>query len=167
MRVAAPRRPPLHVEVFNHVLTDNGKTSYERTVDLPPAAWAFGRVLLTLQIHDAGDDWDEWDRNGHLYVFDDDGNKWDFVPFITSYRTECHWEVDVTHFRPLLAGRTKFEIAAGTLLPIEGDCPSCWGGDLADTAEEYDALVAPARRRVRCARETEGYFMKPSTPVRT
>ncbi len=100
--------------MFNHVLTDNSKTSFEAEVELPPANWEFDRVILTLDIHDAGKDWDEWDRNGHLYVIDPDGEKRDIVPFITSYRTECHWEVDVTHFRPWLAGKTKFEIAAGT-----------------------------------------------------
>jgi len=107
-------RPSKRFEVFNHVLTNNSKTSYEAEVELPPANWEFGRVILTLDIHDAGRDWDEWDRNGHLYVIDPDGNKRDIVPFITSYRTECHWRVDVTHFRPWLAGKTTFEIAAGT-----------------------------------------------------
>jgi len=107
-------RPPLHVELFNHVLTDNSTTSYQTEVDLPPADWAFGRIVLTLEIHDAGDDWDEWDRNGHLSIIAADGSKWDIVPFITSYRTECHWMVDVSHFRPWLSGRTRFEIAAGT-----------------------------------------------------
>ncbi len=111
---AARPRPAVHVEVFNHVLTDNAKTAFEAEVDLPPAAFAFGRVILTLDIHDAGPNWDEWDRNGHLYVVEEDGAKWDLVPFITSYRTECHWEVDVTHFRSLLAGKTRFEIVAGT-----------------------------------------------------
>jgi hypothetical protein len=111
---AAPRRPPLHVEVFNHVLTDNSTTSYQAEVDLPPAVFSYGRVILTLDIHDAGADWDEWDRNGHLRVVTAEGEKWDIVPFITSYRTECHWDVDVTHFRSLLAGATTFEIAAGT-----------------------------------------------------
>ena len=107
-------RPPVHVEVFNHVLTDNSKTSFDAEVELPPAGFAFGRVILTLDIHDAGPNWDEWDRNGHLYVVDEDGTKYDIVPFITSYRTECHWKVDVTHFRPLLAGKTRLEIVAGT-----------------------------------------------------
>ena len=111
---ATPRRQPLHVDVFNHVLTNNSKTSYEAEVDLPPTNWAFGRIILTLDIHDAGKDWDEWDRNGHLYLIDDDGEKWDLVPFITSYRRECHWEVDVTHFRPWLTGKKRFEIFAGT-----------------------------------------------------
>jgi len=110
---ARPRRAPQRFEVFNHVLTDNSKTSFESTVDLPPESWEFGRVILTLQIHDAGPNWDEWDRNGHLYVHDGE-RKWDIVPFITSYRTECFWQVDVTHFRPWLSGERKFEIAAGT-----------------------------------------------------
>ena len=111
--IAKPR-PPLHVEVFNHVLTNNKKTAYTAEVQLPPAGWAFGRVILTLDIHDAGKDWDEWDRNGEISIFDDAGRKLGIVPFITSYRTECHWKVDVTHFRPLLAGKRKIEIAAGT-----------------------------------------------------
>jgi hypothetical protein len=111
---APPARPPLHVEVFNHVLTNSSKTAYDREVDLPPETWAFARVLLTLDIHDAGGDWDEWDRNGEVSVWTDDGTKLGIVPFITSYRTPCHWVVDVTAFRPLLAGRRKIEIAAGT-----------------------------------------------------
>lgn len=108
------RRAPLHVEVFNHVLTDNSQTTYQEEVQLPPAAWAFGRIILTLDIHDAGPNWDEWDRCGEVYVVQDDGTKRGIVPFITSYRTPCHWKVDVTHFRPLLTGDTTFEVAAGT-----------------------------------------------------
>jgi hypothetical protein len=113
-RPAAPRRPPVRVRVFDQVLTDNAKTAYEREVALPPAHWAFARVILTIDIHDAGEDWDEWDRNGEVSVFDDAGVKRGIVPFITSYRTPCHWEIDVTHFRPLLAGRRRIEVAAGT-----------------------------------------------------
>ena len=112
--VASPRRPPFHADVFHHVLTNNSQTSFEAEVELPPADWAFGRVLLRLQIHDAGNDWDEWDRNGDLFVQDGDGNWQCIVPFITSYRTECDWTVDVTHFRPLLTGATRFKIVAGT-----------------------------------------------------
>lgn len=111
---AAPRRPPLHVSLFHHVLTDNSTTSYEAEVDLPPLDWALGRTLLTLSIHDAGDSWDEWDRNGDLFVQDDEGTWRVLTPFITSYRTECHWVVDVSDFRPWLSGRRRFRIAAGT-----------------------------------------------------
>jgi len=111
---ARPRRAPKHFEVFNHVLTDNSKTAFEAEVDLPPPNWEFGRVILTLEIHDAGSDWDEWDRNGEVSLFDADGLKLGIVPFITSYRTECHWKVDVTHFRPWLAGKRRFEVRAGT-----------------------------------------------------
>lgn len=112
--VAAVPRPAIHFQVFNHVLTDNAMTAFQTEVELPPANWEFGRVILTLQIHDGGDSWDEWDRNGTVSVWDDEGNKHTIVPFITSYRTECFWQVDVTAFRPWLAGKTKFEVAAGT-----------------------------------------------------
>ncbi|MEM7260997.1 MAG: peptide-N-glycosidase F-related protein [Planctomycetota bacterium] len=111
---ARPRRAPLHVEVFHHVMTNNQKTAYEAEVELPPLDWAFGRVILTLDIHDGGLLWDEWDRNGEISLWDAEGVKRGVVPFITSYRTACHWKVDVTHFRPYLTGKTKFEIRAGT-----------------------------------------------------
>ncbi|MDF1700091.1 MAG: peptide-N-glycosidase F-related protein [Planctomycetota bacterium] len=107
-------RPPLHVEVFNHVLTNNSKVFYDTVVDLPPREWAFERVILTLDIHDAGKDWDEWDRNGEISIFDAEGRKLGIVPFITSYRTPCHWKVDVTHFRPWLTGKCRIEVRAGT-----------------------------------------------------
>lgn len=113
-RPAARRRAPKHVELFNHVLTDNSKTEFTTTADLPPAEFAFGRVTLTLEIHDAGAAWDEWDRCGEISVIDAEGRKFGILPFITSYRTPCRWDVDVTHFRPILAGKTKIEIAAGT-----------------------------------------------------
>ncbi len=111
---AAPRRPPVHVELFNHVLTDNARTAFETEASLPPLAWSFGRVVLTLEIHDAGPNWDEWDRNGEVSLWDPAGTKRGIVPFITSYRTPCRWQVDVTHFRPWLAGQVRFEVAAGT-----------------------------------------------------
>ncbi len=111
---AGPRRPPVRVQAFNHVLTNNKKTAYQAEVDLPPVGWAFGRVIMTIELHDAGKDWDEWDRCGEVFVWDKQGVKRGIVPFITSYRTECSWRVDVTQFRPWLAGRTKIEIAAGT-----------------------------------------------------
>jgi hypothetical protein len=107
-------RRPIRVDLFNHVLTDNKKTSFETTAELPPADWSFGRVLLELEIHDAGESWDEWDRCGELSVTDDQGEMRGIVPFITSYRTPCRWVVDVTAFRPWLAGKRRFEIAAGT-----------------------------------------------------
>lgn len=111
---ATPRRPPLTFEILNHGRTDSSRTSFEKDIDLPPADWAFGRVILRLEIHDAGESWDEWDRCGEVSVIDADGTKHGIVPFITSYRTPCRWDVDVTAFRPWLAGRTRIEVAAGT-----------------------------------------------------
>lgn len=111
---AVPRRPPLEVELFHHVMTDNSRTAFEAEADLPPADQSFGRIILTLDIHDGGRMWDEWDRNGLLSVYDNEDKKHAIAPFITSYRTPCHWEVDVTRFRVWLKGKRRFEIAAGT-----------------------------------------------------
>jgi hypothetical protein len=106
-----PGRRPQHFEIFNHVLTGGAATANVREVTLPPLDWGYGRVILTLEIHDAGQYWDSWDRNGYLYVIHADGVKYDIAPFITSFQTPCHWKVDVTHFRPWLAGKVTFEIA--------------------------------------------------------
>jgi hypothetical protein len=113
---AQPQRDPKHIEVFNHVLTSNVKTSYEKEVSLPPLNWAYGRVILTLEIHDAGPDWDKWDRNGFLFLVGPDGAKHDIAPFITSFRTPGHWQADITHFRPWLTGKVTFEIATTSAL---------------------------------------------------
>ncbi|MBI5447054.1 MAG: hypothetical protein HY900_38285 [Deltaproteobacteria bacterium] len=110
----APRqRPPKHFELFNHVRTEGGAPLRTR-VALPPRDWAFGRVILTLEIHDAGPNWDYWDRSGHLYVVDPQGVKRDIAPFITSFRTPGRWKVDVTHFRPWLSGEVTFELETAT-----------------------------------------------------
>ncbi|MBW2473688.1 MAG: hypothetical protein JRE56_03740 [Deltaproteobacteria bacterium] len=111
---ASPVRPPNHFAVFNHVQTNNSTPYHEKDIALPPLEWAYGRVILTLDIHDAGPNWNKWDQTGHLYVIDEDGNEHDIVPFITSYRTPCQWKVDVTHFRPLLSGKVTFKLVAGT-----------------------------------------------------
>jgi len=111
---ASPRRPPLVYKIFNHVLTDHEVTGYRQEVELPPLDWAFGRIILTLEIHDAGRDWDPWDRNGSFSVIGAEGVKYDIAPFITSFRTAGRWEVDLTPFRPWLTGEVSFEIATSS-----------------------------------------------------
>jgi len=106
-----PQRPPKHFNLFNHVMIGHEALSQVKPLTLPPVNRAFGRVILTLELHDAGDNWDKWDRNGYFYIVGADGKKHDIAPFITSYRTPGLWKVDVTHFRPWLAGDVKFEIA--------------------------------------------------------
>ena len=162
---AAPRRPPLHVEVFDHVRTDATKTAFAREVTLPPSSWAFGRVLLTLDVHDAGEAWDEWDRNGEVSVRSE-GTLLGIVPFITSYRTPCHFVVDVTHFRPLLAGRKRLEIAAGTtfyrnrgfLLSVSLDF-------VPGTPELEPYRVVPLWNGTATYRSAENHFRDFFTPV--
>ncbi len=49
-----------------------------------------------------------------ISIQDDEGVWRGIMPFITSYRTECHRKVDVTHVRPHMTGKRKIRIAAGT-----------------------------------------------------
>jgi hypothetical protein len=115
-RPAQPQRVPKSIEIFNHIMINNAETSYESEVALPPLNWAYGRVILTLEIHDAGPAWDKWDRNGFLFLVGPDGAKHDIAPFITSFRTPGHWQVDITHFRPWLTGKVTFDIATTSAL---------------------------------------------------
>ena len=111
-KIPAPRqRPAKHFSLFNHVMIGSEAAFHVKEVTLPPINWAFGRVILTLEIHDAGANWDKWDRNGYLYIVGPTGEKYDIAPFITSYQTPGRWEVDVTHFRPWLTGDVKIELA--------------------------------------------------------
>ncbi|MEN8752083.1 MAG: hypothetical protein AB1Z18_04845, partial [Desulfobacterales bacterium] len=105
------RRRPKHFNIFNHVTIGDHAASREKELNLPPVNWAFGRIILTIELHDAGQDWDQWDRNGSLYVVRPGGAKYDIAPFITSFRTPGRWTADVTHFRPWLSGTVTFEIA--------------------------------------------------------
>jgi PDZ domain/Peptide-N-glycosidase F, C terminal len=114
---AKRQRPPLHFELFNHVRIANPNPAARRQVTLPPADWAFARLILTLELHDAGPQWDGWDRTGSLAVIDADGVRHVILPFITSFRTPGRWQVDVTPFRPWLSGPVTFEIAIGTDTP--------------------------------------------------
>ena len=110
---AKPQRSPTHFELFNHILTSNTSPAFQKDVTLPSLNWAYGRVILTLEIHDAGEAWDEWDRSGSFSIVTSEGMKYDIAPFVTSFRTPCFWQVDVTPFRPWLTGPVKFEITAG------------------------------------------------------
>jgi tetratricopeptide (TPR) repeat protein len=54
-------------KIFNHFLTDHNRMAYRKEVDLPPLDWAFSRIDLTLEIHDAGIARNRWDRNGDFH----------------------------------------------------------------------------------------------------
>ena len=94
-------------------MTTNKKTSFQSEVDLPPASWAFGRVILKLDIHDGGKMWDEWDRNGHLYVIES--------VFTVSAASMCSDRPTVS---TVVAGSTGSAVCS-TCRPIPVSC-SAW-----------------------------------------
>lgn len=116
---AKPVPNPVNLNLFNYVQTTQSNGVFTSEVELPPEDWAFGRVIMKIWIH-GGSKWDEWDRCAHVSVEGPDGEELKIVSFITSYKTPCYWEVDVTDFRSLLAGKTKFFIHAGTIYRDKG-----------------------------------------------
>ncbi|MHC5081795.1 MAG: peptide-N-glycosidase F-related protein, partial [Planctomycetota bacterium] len=110
---------PLNFNLFNYVQTTRAKGRFAAEVELPPSSWAFGRVIMKIHIH-GGARWDEWDRCASVGVEAGEGKELKIVRLITSYKTPCYWEVDVTDFRTLLAGKTKFFLRAGTIYEDRG-----------------------------------------------
>jgi hypothetical protein len=116
---ATPTPSPLNFNLFNYVQTTQAESSFFSEIDLPTANWAFGRIIMKIWIH-GGHRWDEWDRCADVSVETDEGRVLKVVRFITSYKTPCYWEVDVTDFRSLLTGKTKFILHAGTIYKDKG-----------------------------------------------
>ncbi|MHC4944961.1 MAG: peptide-N-glycosidase F-related protein [Planctomycetota bacterium] len=116
---AGPTPSPLNFNIFNYVQTTQAESSFFSEVDLPPANWAFGRIIMKIWIH-GGSQWDEWDRCADVSVETEEGRTLKLVRFITSYKTPCYWEVDVTDFRSWLSGKTKFFVHAGTIYKDKG-----------------------------------------------
>lgn len=116
---ALPSPKPITFNLFNYVQTTQAKGSFTSEVELPPKDWAFGRVIMKIWIH-GGHRWDEWDRCAHVSVKTEQGEELKVVSLITSYKTPCYWEVDVTDFRSLMAGKTRFVIHAGTIYRDKG-----------------------------------------------
>ncbi|MFH2001569.1 MAG: peptide-N-glycosidase F-related protein [Planctomycetota bacterium] len=116
---ADPKPGPVSFNLFNYVQTTQSEGTFSADVDLPPESWAFGRVIMKIRIH-GGSRWDEWDRCAHVSVGTEDGGELKIVSFITSYKTPCYFEVDVTDFRSLLAGQTRFFLHAGTIYKDKG-----------------------------------------------
>jgi hypothetical protein len=57
---------------------------------------------------------DPWDRTAHVWIFDEDGQRYELLRYITPYHRGHVWQVDVSDFRPLLQGERKLVQQCGT-----------------------------------------------------
>lgn len=107
-RLAGERPPPRTVRVFDGVVVSSKNQSPTGEATLPGPELRTARVILTLGLAPPEGGWDGWDRGGSVYLFDENDVRYEIARFITPFRREYRWKVDVTDFQALLRGKRKF-----------------------------------------------------------
>lgn len=105
---------PLHIVAIDRKINDKDHPKNEATVDFPDETDRYGRVICTLRLDQPETRFDPWDRFAAISIFDDEGEKYELLRYITPYHKGHVWQVDVTEFRPLLKGTKRIEQACGT-----------------------------------------------------
>lgn len=100
--------------VFEGAVLNAGQQTRETTVDLPDATRQAERVMLTLTLGAPQGGIDPWDRAGHVYVFGDDGQRYEILRFVTPFGRGCQWKADVTDFQSLLRGKRRMAVSIST-----------------------------------------------------
>ncbi len=111
--IGAPE-PPLTIVAIDHKLNDAQHPRNEATVEFPESTDRFARIICTLRLDEPEAGFDPWDRLAALYVYDENGERFEILRYITPYDRGFEWKVDVTDFRPLLRGKHKIEQSSQT-----------------------------------------------------
>ncbi|MHC5009419.1 MAG: peptide-N-glycosidase F-related protein [Planctomycetota bacterium] len=106
--VAAPEAP-LTVLAIDHQLNDKAHPKHEATVTFPADTDAYGRIVATLRLDQPETRFDPWDRFAAVYAYDDGGERFEILRYITPYHRGHVWHVDVSAYRPLLRGERRIE----------------------------------------------------------
>jgi len=109
-----PFAPAKRFVAIDHQINDGKHGVNEAEISFPEKTEEFGRIIMTLRLDKPDTRFDPWDRIGHVYSFDDDGEKIEILRYITPYHRGFVWKVDVTDFRPLLTGKRKIIQQCGT-----------------------------------------------------
>ena len=83
-------------------------------MDFPANSSKFGRIICTLTLAKPNTDYDHWDRKGAIYVYGENGERFEIVRFMTPYHRGYVWRADVTDYRSLLLGKKKIEASCVT-----------------------------------------------------
>jgi len=107
---------PKWIRAFDRTLF-HGKHGHEtKVVDLLPGDEPVARVILVLTLSEPPGGWDGWDRSASIHAFRGEGEKEErieIVRWITPYRRNYTWRVDVTDYQSILRGKTKMRSHAG------------------------------------------------------
>jgi hypothetical protein len=104
-----PPGVPVTIVAIDHQLNDAEHHKNEAMVEFPENTDRFARIICTLRLDKPESRFDPWDRLAAINVYDEDGERFEIVRYITPYHRGYEWKVDVTDFRPLLRGRRKVE----------------------------------------------------------
>lgn len=104
-----PPEPPVVFRAVNDKILDKDNARQSSEVPFPVENRRFGRIICTLTLSKPEKGFDPWDRKGAVYVYDEKGERFELLRFITPYHRGFVWKVDVSDFRPLLTGKKKIE----------------------------------------------------------
>jgi len=106
-------------------------TSYisEVETDLPSYLGAYDQIIGTLNVHCPTGGCGAWDRVAYVEAMDKEGNWIEIIRYITPYGVACSHEIDLTDYKSILQGKTKFRAT----------CPTLDNGFLYDLTLEYRA----------------------------
>lgn len=86
----------------------------ESSTRFPKSNGKYGRIIAHLTLSDVSPSIDPWDRLGKVYVYDDKGERFEIIRFISSYGRNMDWAIDVSDYRPLLMGKKRVQIECVT-----------------------------------------------------
>jgi len=113
---AGPTPPAIALPVLRKAWLYPRHGSQEREVELLPASIGADRIVLTVT-YTGPMQRDYWDRNSAVYAWDDAGTRVEIARIITPFMlwdTNYRYDVDVTAFAPLLHGKRKIGVMAGS-----------------------------------------------------
>ena len=117
---------PVSVLAFDKALNDGKHYKADGEATFPASADGIGRVVCTLTLDSTLAGLDPWDRIGHVWLYDDSGEAFEVIRYITPYRKAWEWKVDVTDLLPLLQNKKKLQVdcetyAQGWLVSVRFD----------------------------------------------
>ncbi len=106
--------PPTTIVALDHVLNDRAHPTNSSQVAFPDDLSPYGRIIMSLSLDKPETRFDPWDRSAFVYVYDNDGTRYELLRYITPYHKGHFWQVDVSDFRPLLSGTRTIEQVCST-----------------------------------------------------
>ncbi|RYX82242.1 hypothetical protein EON83_20480 [bacterium] len=88
--------------------------SVSAMTEFPKQNRRYGRLIAHLTLGPVTPAIDPWDRLGKVYIYNEKGERFELIRFISSYGRPMDWEVDVSDFRPLLEGKKRLQIECVT-----------------------------------------------------